>query len=87
MELDALRGAKELIRSSLPVIAVECFTLEDLGRVESFLEPMEYFPIECVNATPTILFVSRNNHFHLARLADYLRASAVERAMKKTGFA
>jgi FkbM family methyltransferase len=86
MELDVLRGAKELIQSSLPVIAVECFTLEELGRVESFLEPMEYFPVECVNATPTILFVSRNNHFHLARLADYLRASAVERAMKKNGF-
>jgi len=86
MELDVLRGAKELIRSSLPVIAVECFTLEELSRVESFLEPMEYFPVECVNATPTILFVSRNNHFHLARLADYLRASAVERAMKKNGF-
>lgn len=86
MELDVLRGAKELIRSSLPVIAVECFTLEDLGRVESFLEPMEYFPVACVNATPTILFVSRNNHFHLARLAHYLRASAVERAMTKNGF-
>jgi|CXWL01.1.fsa_nt_gi FkbM family methyltransferase len=86
MELDVLRGAKELIRSSLPVIAVECFTLEELGRVESFLEPMGYFPVECVNATPTILFVSRNNYFHLARLADYLRASAVERAMKKNGF-
>jgi FkbM family methyltransferase len=86
MELDVLRGAKELIRSSLPVIAVECFTLEELGRVESFLEPMEYFPVECVNATPTILFISRNNHFHLARLADHLRASALERAMKKNGF-
>jgi len=86
MELDALRGAKELIRSSLPVIAVECFTLEDLDHVESFLEPMGYFSVECVNATPTILFVSRNNHFHHARLADYLRASAVERAMKKAGF-
>ena len=87
MELDVLRGAKELVQSSLPVIAVECFTLKDLGHVESFLEPMGYFPVECVNATPTILFVSRDNHFHLARLADYLRASAVERAMKKTGFA
>ena len=86
MELEVLRGAKELIRSSLPVIAVECFTLEELGRIESFLEPMEYFPVACVNATPTILFVSRHNQFHLARLADYLRASAVERAMKGNGF-
>lgn len=86
MELDVLHGAKELIQSSLPVIAVECFTLEELGRIESFLEPMGYFPVECVNATPTILFVSRNNHFHHARLADYLRASAVERAMKNNRF-
>jgi len=86
MELDALRGAKDLVQSSFPVIAVECFTLEDLGRVESFLEPMGYFPVECVNATPTILFISRNNHFHLSRLAHYLRVSTVEWAMRKNGF-
>ena len=86
MELDVLRGAEKLIQTSLPLIAVECFSLQDLACIESQLEPHGYFPVDSVNATPTFIFVSRNNSFHLTRLIDYLRISAVERATKKNGF-
>ena len=86
MEVEALCGADKLIQTKLPLIAVECFSYADLTRVETQLMQYDYFPIEFANFTPTFIFVSRNNPFHLTRLADYLRTSAVERAMTKKGF-
>jgi FkbM family methyltransferase len=86
MELEALKGGCNLIQKSYPLIAVECFSHKDFLLIESFLEPYKYFPIEILNVTPTFLFVSRNNLFHMARLICYLRDSVIDQAIHKKGF-
>lgn len=86
MELDVIIGAKLLIQSSLPLISVECFSLLSLTQIESELECCGYFPIEVMNVTPTFIFISRNNPFHVACLAEYLQTTIVNRAKKYKKF-
>jgi FkbM family methyltransferase len=77
MELDALQGAHQMIKSMLPVIAVECFTYQHLAQIESELSQYNYFPFDVTNATPTFIFLSRNNDFHQTKLTEYLRKSVI----------
>lgn len=77
MELDALRGAREVIASSLPVIAVECFTKSMFEKIKDYLSVFEYFVIDSTNATPTFIFLTRKNPQHLVMLSKYLEMSSV----------
>lgn len=86
MEIDALRGARSVIRESMPVIAVECFTRTMYQRVRDFLATFGYFVIDSTNATPTFIFLSRNNPHHLEMLSKYLEMSSVGRFAANSSF-
>lgn len=86
MEVEALRGALTVIKKSLPVIAVECFRHEDLISIESILKQLDYFAIEVVNATPTFIYISKRNSYHLSRYEYQLRELAINKAAKYKGF-
>jgi FkbM family methyltransferase len=86
MELEVLQGASKLIEISLPIIAVECFSQRYLIGIESYLSKYSYFPIEVLNSTPTFLFVTPKNPFHLVSLAEHMRTSLLTKAMKHKGF-
>jgi len=86
MEVEALLGAESVIRQSLPVIAVECFRHEDLLSIEKILGKYAYFSIEVVNATPTFIFISKENPYHLNRFEYQLRAISINKAAKYKGF-
>jgi hypothetical protein len=77
MELDALRGARNIIAKSLPVIAVECFTRSMYQRIKEFLSAFGYFVIDSTNATPTFIFLTRKNPHHVEMLSRYLEMSSV----------
>ena len=84
MECEVLEEAIKIIGVSLSVIGLECFRQSDLQKVENILKSFNYIPFEIVNWTPTFVFLSRDNPFHMSRLADYLRNKALEGAMKKS---
>lgn len=86
MELEALRGAVTVLERARPLVAVECFSRQQLTTIEAELSPYGYFPVEFENATPTFVFVCRNNAFHMERLAAWLREGLVARAMQRKGF-
>lgn len=86
MEVEALLGAESVIKQSLPVIAVECFRHQDLLSIENILKKYAYFSIEVVNATPTFIFISKENPYHLNRFEYQLRASSIKKAAKYKGF-
>lgn len=77
MELDALRGARNIIAKSLPVIAVECFTRSTYQQIKEFLSTFGYFVIDSTNATPTFIFLTRKNPHHVEVLSNYLEMSSV----------
>lgn len=86
MELEALRGATAVLERARPLVAVECFSRQQLTTIESELSTYGYFPVEFENATPTFVFVSRHNTFHMERLADRLREGLIARAGQRKGF-
>jgi FkbM family methyltransferase len=57
MELDVLRGCRQLIERDRPVLVCECATEEALRPVAAFLDEINYSAIDIYNATPTYLFV------------------------------
>lgn len=57
MELEVLKGAKEIIEEDKPFIYVECQDLENYSTIESYLNELGYLVGETFNATPTHLFV------------------------------
>lgn len=79
MELDILRGGLELVRRSRPLIALECVGPDVLGAVEGLLRPVGYFLADVYNATPTCLFLNRDNMFHVLRLEETLRERALDK--------
>lgn len=83
MEIEVLRGASQIISSSLPIISVECFKKEDLLAAENILKPYNYFVFESANATPTFIFASRDNNRHLEYLNQYLRFKAMKKVEKQ----
>lgn len=86
MEVEALRGALSVIKKSLPAIAVECFRHEDLINIEKILKQFDYFAVEVVNATPTFVYITKKNLYHLNRYEYHLRELAVNKAAKYKGF-
>jgi len=87
MEMDVVRGGKQLIGKYLPVVAVECFNSELFEEIKAELLPMDYFPVALVNATPTFIFINRKNSFHIRSLslvlAEKLDANATRRFSSK----
>ena len=86
MESEVLEGADNIITLKLPIIVAECFCYSDLQQVEAVLKPYNYFPMELTNATPTFIFLSRDNPYHIRRFSDYHRSSVIGRAKKRKGF-
>jgi hypothetical protein len=86
MEPQVLGGALRTIERDRPVLAVECFTEGLLRQVEALLLPLEYFPIELVNVTPTFIFVCRASHEHMRMLSEHLRDTSISKAMGARGF-
>ncbi len=83
MEHDILRGALKTIEESLPVVGVECVKQSDFPIVENILRPYSYFPIEVLNWTPTFIFISRKNPWHMHKLTEHLRMATVVNRLKK----
>ncbi|SFJ63458.1 methyltransferase, FkbM family [Desulfomicrobium apsheronum] len=86
MELDALRGARRVIAKSLPVIAVECFTLSMFQEINALLKAFGYFVIDSANATPTFIFLTRRNLHHVEMLSKYLEMSSVGKFSSNSSF-
>jgi FkbM family methyltransferase len=86
MELDALRGARNVIAKSLPVVAVECFTRSLYQEIKSLLAPFDYFVIDSTNATPTFIFLTRRSPQHLQMLSKYLEMSSVGKFASNIAF-
>lgn len=86
MELEALKGAVSILESSMPVVAVECFTKTLLHEISMFLEPFGYFVLESMNATPTFIFISKNNIEHQRSMQEYLRFRSVEQFARNKKF-
>lgn len=86
MELDALQGARNVIAKSLPVIAVECFTRATYQKIKEFLSDFDYFVIDSTNATPTFIFLTRKNSYHIDTLSRYLEMSSLGKFSAKSSF-
>lgn len=85
-ELEALYGARGVIEKSKPVIAVECFTKHLYSDVKEFLSGFGYFVIDSANATPTFIFLTKNNPLHVETLSRYLEQSSVGKYSANTLF-
>lgn len=57
MEEAVIRGARETIARSRPVIVCECALESEFARVSKLLAEMGYAPLDCFNATATYVFV------------------------------
>ncbi|MDD7911503.1 FkbM family methyltransferase [Pseudovibrio exalbescens] len=66
MELDVLRGARELIARDQPSLFIESQNEAEFAKIHEFLEPWGYVYWRTFNATPTNWFVPK----HLASRAD-----------------
>ena len=58
MEIDVLKGAKEILRKFKPLIYIEAGNDEEFKDVSVFLSQYGYKPIVRFNATPTYLFIN-----------------------------
>lgn len=61
MELAVLKGGKRLISRDKPIIYIECQKIDEFRAVLEFLSEYEYFYWDTFNATPTHLFLPKNN--------------------------
>lgn len=64
MEEAVIRGARETITRSRPVIVCECALESEFARVSRQLAELGYAPLDCFNATATYIFV------HASHIAD-----------------
>lgn len=62
MELDALKGARNLLASHKPQLAVEANTLEERSAVSSFLADFGYREVGQFVGTPTFHFIDPSVH-------------------------
>ncbi|MDZ7833006.1 MAG: FkbM family methyltransferase [Desulfobacterales bacterium] len=86
METDVLEGAVRVISQSLPAIGVECNGRSQLERVKNILFKFNYFYFEVTNWTPTFVFLSRDNPFHMNKLIEYLEKKTKAAAFKEKYF-
>ncbi|WP_183164531.1 FkbM family methyltransferase [Arthrobacter oryzae] len=57
MELDVIRGSRNVIERDRPIIVCECAEPEEFAGVEFLLGQLGYSATECFNATPTYVFL------------------------------
>lgn len=57
MEIDVLKGAKEILRKFKPIVYIEAATDEEFRNVTIYLEQYGYQTTVRFNATPTYLFI------------------------------
>jgi len=60
MELDVLKGSVKTIAKSNPIMLIEAQTITDYNTIKTFLEILDYIPINKYNDTPTILFLHKS---------------------------
>jgi FkbM family methyltransferase len=82
MEIDVLRGGRQIIEKCLPVLAVECISIDLLKKTEKELISFGYFPMDMFNATPTFIFLSRKNQSHFDCLSRFLRLRSISKAKR-----
>ena len=86
MEENVLRGAKMLIEKFQPVIAAECQNNLEFKAVQDYLKNFGYYTFKCFNATPTFIFLSRNNLLHTKKSQSIFYKESLLFAIKKRGF-
>lgn len=86
MELSVLKGARQIIKNNLPAIAAECFTKSMFNEVKKFLSEFGYFPFDSKNATPTFIFLCKNNEFHNKIVCDFFENSSLNKYENKKSF-
>jgi FkbM family methyltransferase len=86
MELDVLKGAKEVIQCSKPVIAVECFTKSIFNEINEYLKSFGYFVLDSHNATPTFIFINQYNSNHIKKMSEYLKFYSTEKFNNNSKF-
>lgn len=62
MELEVLNGAKNTITKHRPLLYIETATNEEFKSVNDFLTNLNYEAIKQFNATPTTLFIYKEDH-------------------------
>lgn len=86
MELSVLKGAVNTIQRSLPVIAVECFTKSIYDEIKTFLKAYGYFVLDSTNATPTFIFLTSENPFHIQAMKIILETKSVDKFKNNRDF-
>ncbi|MCG6658048.1 FkbM family methyltransferase [Halomonas campisalis] len=72
MELQVLRGAKNLIERDRPILYVEGKTENDFSSINNLLKELGYLFCSTFNATPTHLFLHHSEFSGLAEAGRYL---------------
>lgn len=86
MELSVLEGASKTILKNYPIIAVECFDKLSFQKIKKFLSVYGYFVLESANATPTFIFLTRNNINHMEILIKYLENTSISKFSANNSF-
>ena len=86
MELSVLKGAREIIKNNFPAIAAECFTKSMFDKAKDFLSEFGYFAFDSKNATPTFIFLCKNNEFHNKIVHDFFEKSSLDKYENKKSF-
>jgi len=73
MELKALKGALETIKTHQPEIFVEAATNQTFQSISELLSPLAYHPVHSSAATPVIHFTYRPNLYRRLRFQAFRR--------------
>lgn len=71
MELSVLDGALSLLKKDKPLLYVEALTIDLFNKTSSFLKMLGYFYCETFNATPTHIYIHKDN-ISAEELGDFL---------------
>lgn len=83
MELDVLRGARDIVHRDKPVLAVEARDEASDTAVRAWLEDHYYSVLGVFNATPTIVAAPNGNN--VGKRSDNYVATAVESLIERFG--
>ena len=79
-ELRVLRGARRMLRTYKPVVAVEAQDVKDFEAIMHYMVGLGYLPVAVHNATPTLTFVPERTKVGERELGEILSY-----AIAKTG--
>lgn len=86
MELSVLKGATHIIKTSLPLITVECFKRRIFNEISNFLNEFGYIPVDSANPTPTFTFINKKNEHHMKVLSQRLEKSSISKIKRIDDF-